>query len=52
MVRSLGDIVKKEAFINDSEYLMTAMVVVPKYVSRNKRGNVGILWDALKSRTM
>jgi V-type H+-transporting ATPase subunit C len=32
-VRSLGDIVKKENFIEDSEYLETLLVAVPKLVS-------------------
>ena len=31
-MRSLVDIVRKEHFINDSEYLQTLIVAVPKYV--------------------
>ncbi|CAH1247826.1 ATP6V1C1 [Branchiostoma lanceolatum] len=30
LTRSLGDLVKKEDFVNDSEYLQTLLVVVPK----------------------
>lgn len=30
MTRSLADIVKKEHFILDSEYLTTLLVIVPK----------------------
>lgn len=30
MTRSLADIVKKEDFVLDSEYLITMLVVVPK----------------------
>lgn len=30
MTRSLADIVKKEHFILDSEYLQTLLVIVPK----------------------
>lgn len=30
LTRSLGDIVKKEDFVLDSEYLITLLVVVPK----------------------
>ena len=32
MTRNLGDLVKKEYFVLDSEYLTTQLVVVPKYV--------------------
>lgn len=32
-VRSLVDVVSKEDFVEDSEYLETALVAVPKYVS-------------------
>uniref|UniRef100_A0A3Q3M1I3 V-type proton ATPase subunit C n=1 Tax=Mastacembelus armatus TaxID=205130 RepID=A0A3Q3M1I3_9TELE len=32
LTRSLADIVKKEDFVLDSEYLITMLVVVPKYV--------------------
>ena len=32
MTRNLGDLVKKEDFVLDSEYLTTQLVVVPKYV--------------------
>ena len=32
-VRSLADIVKKEHFIGDSEYMQTVLVAVPKCVS-------------------
>lgn len=30
-VRSLADVVSKESFIQDSEYLETVLVAVPKY---------------------
>ena len=33
LTRYLGDIVKKEHFVLDSEYLTTLLVVVQKYVS-------------------
>ncbi|VUZ51904.1 unnamed protein product [Hymenolepis diminuta] len=32
LTRNLGDIVKKDQFVLDSEYLITALVVVPRYV--------------------
>ena len=32
LTRNLGDLVKKEYFVLDSEYLTTQLVVVPKYV--------------------
>lgn len=31
-IRSLAEIVKKEHFIQDSEYLQTVLVAVPKFV--------------------
>lgn len=34
LTRSLGDIVKKEHFVLDSEYLITLLVVVPKWEPR------------------
>lgn len=33
LTRSLADIVKKDDFVLDSEYLITLLVVVPKWVS-------------------
>ena len=30
-MRSLDDLVKKSQFVQDSEYLVTLLVVVPKY---------------------
>ena len=36
MTRNLGDLVKKEDFVLDSEYLTTQLVVVPKYVPIQK----------------
>lgn len=38
--RTLSDIVSKEDFVLDSEYLITLLVIVPKYV---KRRVVGLL---------
>ncbi|VDO65889.1 unnamed protein product [Schistosoma margrebowiei] len=35
LTRELGDIVKREQFIVDSEYLTTLVVVVPKFVVRD-----------------
>lgn len=32
MTRSLVDVVKKEDFVQESEYLQTLIVVVPKWV--------------------
>lgn len=32
LTRNLADLVKKEHFILDSEYLSTLLVIVPKYV--------------------
>ena len=32
LMRSLDDLVKKSQFVQDSEYLVTLLVVVPKYV--------------------
>ena len=32
MTRNIGDLVKKEDFVLDSEYLTTLIVVVPQYV--------------------
>lgn len=32
LTRSLAEIVKKDDFVLDSEYLVTLLVVVPKYV--------------------
>lgn len=35
LTKDLADIVKKEDFVLDSEYLQTMLVVVPKYVIFN-----------------
>lgn len=35
LTRSLADIVKKDDFVLDSEYLVTMLVVVPKYNLQN-----------------
>jgi hypothetical protein len=32
VTRNLGELVKKEHFVLDSEYLVTLLVIVPKYV--------------------
>ncbi|KAA8585857.1 hypothetical protein FQN60_007426 [Etheostoma spectabile] len=40
LTRSLADIVKKEDFVLDSEYLITMLVVVPKQVHLNKTSYV------------
>ena len=32
LTRNLGDLVKKEDFVLDSEYLTTQLVVVPRYM--------------------
>jgi hypothetical protein len=37
----LSDIVSKEDFVLDSEYLITLLVIVPKYVARKVEGGVG-----------
>lgn len=39
--RTLSDIVSKEDFVLDSEYLITLLVIVPKYVARKVEGGVG-----------
>lgn len=36
--RTLSDIVSKEDFVLDSEYLITLLVIVPKYVDRKAVG--------------
>lgn len=37
LTRSLAEIVKKDDFVLDSEYLVTLLVVVPKYVFLSQR---------------
>lgn len=36
--RTLSDIVSKDDFVLDSEYLITLLVIVPKYVARKRVG--------------
>lgn len=40
--RTLSDIVSKEDFVLDSEYLITLLVIVPKYVDRKAVGGRGL----------
>ena len=48
-VRSLADIVKKEHFIGDSEYMDTVLVAVPKCVSSLHPGGSRVLSSLMAS---
>lgn len=41
--RTLSDIVSKEDFVLDSEYLITLLVIVPKYVDRKVLGCLALI---------
>lgn len=41
--RTLSDIVSKEDFVLDSEYLITLLVIVPKYVDRKAAGCLALV---------
>lgn len=41
--RTLSDIVSKEDFVLDSEYLITLLVIVPKYVDKKAVGCLALV---------